>query len=173
MGIYDRYMTAKHLVPERLFFTSGVGRNADPLVSFGMALRDAGIEHLNLVTVSSIVPQGCSVIPKEEGVSELMPGEIAFVVLSKNMSDVPDSLISASIGCALPEDAGRFGYLAEYHASGKSRDETLRYAYDLAAEMYTTLSGDNDIELTGIAEDAVSGSDWTTVICAAVFLLTA
>lgn len=164
-------MSARLLVPEKLFFASGVGRHADHLVSFGMALRDAGIEHLNLVTVSSIVPPGCQIIPKAEGIPELGSGEIAFVVLSRNATDEPDRLISASIGCALPRDADRFGYLAEYHASGKNKDETLEYARNLATEMCTTLSDDGATKLTGIARDAVSGQGWTTVICAAVFLM--
>ncbi len=164
-------MSARHLVPERLFFTSGVGRHADHMVSFGMALRDAGIEHLNLVTVSSIVPPGCLIIPKAEGTPELKAGEIAFVVLSRNATNEPDRLISASIGCALPCDADRFGYLAEYHASGKNRDDTLEYACDLATEMCTTLSDGGSAKLTGIARDVVSGPGWTTVICAAVFLM--
>ncbi len=161
----------RHLVPEKLFFTSGVGRHADHLVSFGMALRDAGIEHLNLVMVSSIVPPGCQIIPKVEGIPELESGEIAFVVLSRNATDEPDRLISASIGCALPRDAGRFGYLAEYHTSGKNKDETLEYACDLATEMYATLADGGATKLTGIAGDAVSGQGWTTAICAAVFLM--
>ena len=164
-------MSARHLVPEKLFFTSGVGRHRDHLVSFGMALRDAGIEHLNLVAVSSIVPPGCLIIPKSEGIPELEAGEIAFVVLSRNATDEPGRLISASIGCALPRDADRFGYLAEYHASGKNKDETLEYAGNLATEMCTTLADDGATKLTGIAVDAVSDQGWTTAMCAAVFLM--
>ena len=164
-------MSPRHLVPEKLFFTSGVGRHADHLVSFGMALRDAGIEHLNLVTVSSIVPPGCRIIPKAEGIPELEAGEIAFVVLSRNATDEPGRLISTSIGCALPRDTDRFGYLAEYHASGKNMDEALEYACGLAVEMCTTLADDGATKLTGIARDALVGQGWTTVICAAVFLM--
>nr|QNO42549.1 pyruvoyl-dependent arginine decarboxylase [Methanosarcinales archaeon ANME-2c ERB4] len=164
-------MSARHLVPEKLFFTSGVGEHADHLASFGMALRDAGIEHLNLVTVSSIVPPGCRIISKAEGIPELESGEIAFVVLSRNATDELDMLISASIGCALPRDADRFGYLAEYHTSGKNKDDTLEYACNLAAEMCTTLYDDGATKRTGIARDAVSGQGWTTGICAAVFLM--
>ncbi len=164
-------MSARHLVPEKLFFTSGVGRHRDHLASFGMALRDAGIEHLNLVTVSSIVPPGCLIIPKAEGIPELEAGEITFVVLSRNATDEPDRLISSSIGCALPRDADRFGYLAEYHASGKNTDETLEYACNLATEMCRTLADDGATKITGIARDTIVGRGWTTVICAAVFLM--
>ena len=168
-------MTNKHLVPERLFFTSGVGRNEAPLVSFGLALRDAGIEHLNLVTVSSIVPPGCQIIPKDQGVSELDAGEIAFVVLSRNESSDSGRLISASIGCAIPipQESGLFGYLAEYHADDCSDSDALSVASGMAEEMYTTLTGDCEVTVTGIARDAIAGDGWTTVVCAAVFLLSA
>ena len=162
---------AKHLVPRKLFFTCGVGRHSDPLMSFALALRDAGIEYLNLVIVSSIVPPDCQIIPKELGIVELNPGEIAFVVLSRNASDAAGELVSASIGCALPGSPERFGYLAEYHTTGIGKDETLEYACNLAAEMYGTLSGDDGLEITGIADDAVADEGWTTVVCAAVFLL--
>ena len=167
-----RQMTmAKHLVPGKLFFTCGVGRHSDPLMSFALALRDAGIEYLNLVIVSSIVPPDCHIIPKESGIVELNPGEIAFVVLSRNASDTAGELVSASIGCALPGSPGRFGYLAEHHTTGTSRDETLEYACSLAAEMYGALAGDDSPEIMGIADDAVVDDGWVTVVCAAVFLL--
>lgn len=168
MGIYN--MDAKHLIPKKLFFTSGTGRHNDHLVSFGMALRDAGIEHLNLVTVSSIVPPGCLIISKEEGLSELNSGEIIFVVLSRNASSDAGRLISASIGCALPQDTFTLGYLAECHTFDKRKDETCRIACDRAVEMHRTLSG-GDIEIACITEDAVVDHRWTTVVCAAVFLL--
>lgn len=58
-------------VPRKVFFTKGVGRHKDYLASFEMALRSAGIEICNLVTVSSIYPVGCKRISKEEGLKEL------------------------------------------------------------------------------------------------------
>lgn len=117
------------------------------------------------------MPLECQIISKESGIVELDPGEITFVALSRNESNNTGELVSASIGCALPGAPGRFGYLAEYHVTGTDRDETFRYACSLAAGMYGTLSGDDDPEITGIAEDAVADQGWTTVVCAAVFLL--
>jgi arginine decarboxylase len=48
-------------VPTEVFFTKGVGRHKDYLQSFELALRDAGVEICNLVSVSSILPQGAVV----------------------------------------------------------------------------------------------------------------
>ena len=48
-------------VPTKIFFTKGVGTHRDQLRSFELALRDAGIERLNLVHVSSIFPPHCKI----------------------------------------------------------------------------------------------------------------
>ena len=84
--------------------------------------------------------------------------------------DLAGGLISASIGCALPCPE-RFGYLAEHPTTGTSRDETLDYACNLAKDMCGALSGDNGPEIMGIVYGAVADEGWTTVVCAAVFLL--
>ena len=60
-----------NLVPHKIFFTSGVGTHTEYLESFESALRDAGIEKFNLVTVSSILPPGCEFVSKKDGLSEL------------------------------------------------------------------------------------------------------
>ena len=43
------------MVPSKMFFTKGVGVAKQQLMSFEMALRNAGIEKLNLVSVSRLV----------------------------------------------------------------------------------------------------------------------
>ncbi|MCP4746674.1 MAG: hypothetical protein GY874_11135 [Desulfobacteraceae bacterium] len=45
-----------------MFFTKGAGYHRDKLQSFELALRNAGIEKCNLVTVSSIFPPDCKII---------------------------------------------------------------------------------------------------------------
>jgi len=77
------------LVPKKVFFTTGVGRHKEMLESFEMALRDAGIEKFNLVTVSSILPPKCDIIEKPDGLKILVPGEIVFTVMSRNSSNEP------------------------------------------------------------------------------------
>ena len=66
------------LVPKKVFFTKGVGIHKDELRSFELALRDAGIEKMNLVYVSSIFPPGCKIIPKSQGLDRLQTGAITF-----------------------------------------------------------------------------------------------
>jgi pyruvoyl-dependent arginine decarboxylase (PvlArgDC) len=45
-----------HNIPTQVFFTKGRGTHKDYLTSFELALRDADIADLNLVSVSSILP---------------------------------------------------------------------------------------------------------------------
>ena len=69
----------------------------DPVAaSTEMALRDAGIAHLNLVRVSSIFPPKCRIIKREDGQKELLPGQIQFVVLSESATNEPRFLNSAA-----------------------------------------------------------------------------
>ena len=44
------------IIAKEMFLTKGVGRHKERLSSFELALRDAGIAHYNLVSVSSIFP---------------------------------------------------------------------------------------------------------------------
>ena len=113
----------KNLVPDKLFLTKGVGRHKEKLVSFELALRDAGIQADNYVQVSSIFPPGCKLISKEQGLKMLKAGEVTFIVMARNQTDEPHRLTSASIGLALPADSASYGYLSEHHAFGMTEEE--------------------------------------------------
>lgn len=179
------------IVPKRLFFTQGVGVHKEELSSFEMALRTAGIAHLNLVTVSSIYPPGCRIISKKRGLDSVSPGEIAFVVLARQATDEPGRRVAASVGVAIPKDPAVFGYLSEHHTYGVTKREAGDYAEDLAASMLATTLGipfdpDKDYNerkeqyrmgghivrsrsVTQTAE-GVKGGRWTTVVAAAILL---
>ena len=178
-------------VPTKIFFTKGVGKHKDYLSSFEVALRNAGIEICNLVSVSSIFPPNCKKITKEEGIKEIQPGEITFAVMARNSTNEPNRLIAASIGAAIPADKSNYGYLSEYHPFGVKEKLAGDYAEDLAAQMLaTTLGVEFDAEadwnereevfkmsdkivrtfnITQTAEGDKTGL-WTTVIAAAVLL---
>ncbi len=89
-------------VPRRVFLTKGVGSNKDELRSFELALRNAEIEKCNLVSVSSILPPGCRIISRNQGLKELVPGAITFAVIGRIASNEPRRLLAASIGLAIP-----------------------------------------------------------------------
>jgi len=172
-----------------MFLTRGVGRHREQLASFELALRDAGIEAFNIVTVSSIFPPGCRLVSKQVGLSLLSPGEIVFSVLSKCATDEAHRLIGASIGVAIPADRERYGYLSEHHCYGWRKRKAGDYAEDLAAQMLGSILG-LDIDLdkawderkeqwkiaghivrTSNVTQTAMGRDgvWTTVVSAGVF----
>lgn len=128
-------------VPQKMFFTKGVGRHKDYLQSFELALRDAGIEKCNLVTVSSIYPPGCKRIPKDEGLKVLQPGAITFCVMARNATNEPNRLVASSIGVATPADETQYGYLSEHHPFGETDERAGDYSEDLAATMLATTLG--------------------------------
>lgn len=162
------------LVPKKVFFTSGSGTHKEMLESFEMALRDAGIEKFNLVTVSSILPPKCDIIERSEGLKSLMPGEIVFTVMSRNSSNEPSRRIAAAIGCAIPHDREKdFGYLSEHHSYGEIEKCAGMYAEKLAENMYFTWKNERPQTTMNKSKTAEVDDEgnWTTVISAAVFIL--
>lgn len=180
-----------HLIPKRVFFTKGVGRDNTKLGSFEMALRDAGIEKQNLVYVSSIFPPGCKEISREQGLQALTPGEITYVVLARIETDENARLMAAAVGVAIPTHReNQYGYLSEHHAFGETAESAGDFAEDLAATMLgKTLGLDfNPDSAWNEKEEVFKASDlifktkaiaqsaqgkrgvWTTVVSAAVLL---
>jgi arginine decarboxylase len=178
------------LVPTKIFFTKGVGSHRDELRSFELALKDAGIERLNLVHVSSIYPPLCKIISREEGSKLIAPGSIAFCVMARQGSNEMRRLIAASIGCALPADKNTYGYLSEHHAYGQTDEFAGEFAEDMAASMLASTLGvefdenanwdekEQVFKISGeivrtfnVTQSAViSNRGWTTVVAAGVFI---
>lgn len=180
-----------NLIPKRMFFTKGVGFHKEELRSYELALRDAGVEICNLVTVSSIFPPGCKIITKKEGVQALKPGAITFAVQARACTNEPRRQPVASIGLALPKQKDHYGYLSEFHGFGLNNQEAGDYAEDLAAAMLATTLGvefDEDkswdekeevfkisgkiVHTRNITQTATNKKGgWTTVVALAILLL--
>ena len=178
------------IIAKHFFLTKGVGVDKDKLASFEAALRNAGIAPFNIVKVSSILPPGCKLIPKEKGIKILTYGEVIFCVMSENQTNEPLRLIGASVGVAIPGDKSQYGYLSEHHTFGKSAKKIGNYVEDIAAYMLATTLGEKvkteEIEknkhlwkISGkivrtmnITQTARGNKDglWTTVIAAAVLV---
>jgi arginine decarboxylase len=180
------------MVPKKVFLTKGVGKDKEKLTSFEKALRNAGIAQFNLVSISSIFPPGCKLIPKSEGLKLLKPGQIVYTVISRNSTNEPHRLITASVGIAIPKDPNQYGYLSEHEGFGETEEKAGDYAEDLAATMLATILGlqfdpessydekkeiwkmsGRIIKTTNITQSAIGDKNglWTTVVAAAVFVL--
>ena len=179
------------MIPKRMFLTNGVGRHREKLQSYELALRDAGIAHVNLVTVSSIFPPHCKIVSRTRYEKKLRPGEIIYVVLSEAQTNEPNRLLAASVGVAIPTERDRHGYLSEHHTFGQTERKAGDYAEDLAASMLASTLGINfdadegwdqrkrvfhmagKIVRTRSTTQSAEGDRkgrWTTVVAAGVFL---
>jgi arginine decarboxylase len=178
-------------IPEKIFLTKGVGTHTERLASFELALRDAGIAAYNLVYVSSIVPPNCNVVPRNEVLGLLKPGQILFCVMSRIDTNEPNRLMAAAIGMALPFDRTVYGYLSEHKSYGQTQEKAGDYAEDLAASMLASTHGvpfDVDsawdikqemwnisgmrVTTRSICQSTEGNKDglWTTAIAAAIML---
>jgi arginine decarboxylase len=176
-----------------MFFTKGVGYHRNKLQSFELALRDAGIEKCNLVTISSIYPPDCKIMSKAEGLKHLVPGQITFVVLAREATNEPSRLITAAVGLARPKNNRQYGYISEHHGYGQTAKQSGDFAEDLAATMLASTLGielDADRAWDDRKQHYVAGKDklfvsrsiaqsanghkeglWTTVVACAVMLI--
>ncbi len=180
------------LVAKKLFLTKGKGVHEDRLTSFEYALRDAGIAGTNIVLISSIFPPNAKLISRKEGLKQIKPGQIMFTIYSKNQTNEPHRMCSASVGIAQPKDKGRYGYLSEYESFGQNEIQAGDYAEDIAAQMLASSLGipfdadkawnekrqqwsiSGQIYKTQNITQATKGNKdgkWTTVFAAAVLLL--
>ena len=176
-------------VPKIMFLTKGKGLHKDYLTSFELALRNAEIADLNLVSVSSIKPSNCKIVSRQEGRKHLMSGQVVFTVLARSSTNEPNRLIAASVGLASPADNTQYGYLSEHHSTGETAQRAGDYAEDMAMEMLASTLGlpsltwnqrEEQWKLSGkiyktqnITQSAQGNKDglWTTVISAAILIL--
>jgi len=180
------------LVAKKLFLTKGVGVADDKLTSFEFALRSAGIAGTNIVLISSIFPPQAKLIPRKDGLKLIKPGQVLFTIYSRNQTNEPHRLVSASVGIAQPKDTSKYGYLSEYESFGQDERKTGDYAEDIAAQMLAsslgipfdidkswdekrqqwTISGQiyKTKNITQTARGDKNGK-WTTVFAAAVLIL--
>lgn len=86
----------------------GTGEGATALSAFDAALADGGIHNYNLVTLSSVIPEGASVIRRGRHTRTWPVGEFVGTVLSENASTVTGETIAAGLGWAQADEGGVF-----------------------------------------------------------------
>lgn len=158
------------ILPKKIFFVKGKGVHEDALISFELALRDAGIEKFNFVPVSSIIPPECKVVEAKDGLKELEAGEIVFCVMARKTSSEQGKTIYASIGAAFPK--GNFhGYLTEYCGFLNTNDfDPGKYAEASAIKMFKMVHGirpEKTFHITSFSKV----EKFTTVVAVAVFII--
>jgi arginine decarboxylase len=119
------------IIYKHYFIAIGKGEDeASRINAFDNALMVAGISEVNLVGVSSILPEGCSELENNPG---LTIGEIVHCVLAR-LDGVKGEAVSAGIACVLGEKDGKsYGLVME--AEGNVGGEELKK--DLATRIET------------------------------------
>jgi len=102
-------------LPRLLVLAEGSSEGLTPLTAFDNALREAGIDNLNLMRVSSIMPKEARFGAKPD----LPVGTLVPTVYTQIASNVPGEIISAVIGAGKGADGG---VLMEYHHRGRADD---------------------------------------------------
>ena len=111
------------LIPSQYFVTSGKALSTvSDLNAFDLALFEAGIEELNLVAVSSVIPPEAEMVEYRS----IPMGAVTHCVLAQ-MRGCGGDVISAGIAYTKRKD-GHGGYVAEGHSfgDGESLKEGLR-----------------------------------------------
>ena len=147
------------MIPEKYFLVRGVGHGLNEVEAFEMALRDAGIEFLNLVPVSSILPRGAVRVSPEEG--DLRPGEVTFCVMARKVFRAGEG--SASVAVARGDTP--YGYFVEL-----TRDDggAEREALETARRLFRSRFG---VEPELEAVSATATADGVTCVLACAVLL--
>jgi len=121
-----------YLLPKKFFVTSGRAESMiSDLNAFDKALINAGIGEQNLVSVSSVIPEGARQVPQRQ----LPMGAITHCVLAQ-MRGSEGEMIAAGIAYAYRKD-GKGGYVAEGHLHGtkKALREVLEWKMEEMAKL--------------------------------------
>ena len=155
----------KMYVPSEVFLVTGVGKHSAPVASFEHALRDAGVEPYNLVSVSSILPPDAEFVEPHEGVERLSPGQVVHAVLGRET--VTEGRASAAVGVARAEEG--HGYFIERSGVENAGDS----AETLARGMVETSEATGDLEESfsvGATASVEERDGHVTAVAAAVLL---
>ncbi len=163
----------------------------DKLESEDLALRNAGVSHLNLRLVSGVYPPGCRRITRpEEGPKSIPAGaEVASLYIQESTNE-PNRLVVAALGVAIPADQDQHGIMFVYRAFGETDEKAGEYVEDRAAtrladslgiefdpdtawdekEQLFKMSG-KIVRTFNVTQSAVGNKDglWTTVFTGAIF----
>ena len=182
------------LVPRKVFVTRGLGVHEKQLTSRELAMTDAGVEKMNMIKASSIIPPGCEFISIREGKKQLMIGQMAFAILAQCSTNEPYKRISAAIGIAKPDDPDAYGFFTEIEEDqgyGKTEEqageEVMHLAISNLAMSWRAKWNDKmfdprkkvyriknkNVRLSNVSQSATGDKDgkYTTVYVAAVFIL--
>jgi len=130
----------------------GTGEGKTTLSAFDKALSSGGIHNYNLVTLSSVIPEGATIVERGTHEQRWDVGELVAVILAENESLVRDETIAAGLGWATAEEGGVF-----FEGSGESAanvEKRIVRGIETAKETRDSWTWHGDIE-TKVVEHTV------------------
>lgn len=142
----------------------GTGEGKTTLSAFDEALCAGGIHNYNLVTLSSVIPEGATVVEAGTHKRRWDVGELVAVVLAENESLMQDETIAAGLGWATAEEGGVF-----FEGSGENAanvERRITRGIETAKETRDSWTWHDDIETT-VVEHTVDQAG--SVVVSAVY----
>lgn len=146
------------LTPNAIWASAGAAEGDTELNAFDNALLAASIGNLNLIRVSSVLPEGATLLAHPP---RIVPGSLVPTVYSVEVSAQPGETVAAAVGIGVAE--GSHGMIYESH--GRSKDEaeaTVRRMIDegfarrgLQLKEVVVRSAEHSVERIGCAVAAV------------------
>ncbi len=105
----------------KIHVTWGTGEGPTRKAAFDNALWSAGIANYNLISLSSIIPEGSEIVEEKINWNEREHGNRLYVVMSESYAETPGEKAVAGVGWVLENRKKGKGMFVEIH--GKSREE--------------------------------------------------
>ncbi len=136
------------LLPRYYLVVSGIGLSkVSPINAFDKALKEAGIHDLNLVEVSSILPQNIKELnlTRKELQTYFQPGEIIHVVMAKKLSRGGECIAA---GLMWGEGLNSHGYVIEQTLTAPKTEDPENLKRRLLEKLKTAFQ--EGLEIRGI-----------------------
>jgi arginine decarboxylase len=113
-------------IPNAIWASAGAAEGDTELNAFDNALLAAHVGNLNLIRVSSVLPQGAAMLAEPP---DITPGSLVPTVYSYQVSAQPGTTIAAAVGIVVSD--GSHGMIYESHgASRREVEATVRQMID-------------------------------------------
>jgi arginine decarboxylase len=105
-------------IPNTVWAAAGAAEGDTELNAFDNALLAAQIGNLNLIRVSSVLPQDAALVDEPLAIA---PGALVPTVYASHISSSPGETVAAAIGIGLGD--GSHGMIYESHGDSRGRAE--------------------------------------------------
>lgn len=106
-------------IPNAIWASAGAAEGDSELNAFDNALLAAQIGNLNLIKVSSVLPQGAALLDEPPGIA---PGSLVPTVYSMHVSSEPGQTVAVAVGIGVAKDS--HGMIYESHGHSRAQAET-------------------------------------------------